>query len=214
MRGCSPTRWLKAAPTGRRSMFATWTRTRISPDDVRWMRFSDLSWTHDGQGFFYSRYPEPPKARCSRPRSPGQALYYHRVGTPQSEDVLIYERKDLPAWFINGDGDRRRPVPVDSHATRAPTNNNRLYFADLGDPASPHVARAGQAADRSGRRGIRADRESRAGRCTCASDTDAPNRQVIAIDLEPGAVGGRRGRAGAAKRSRSSALIGGRLVAQ
>ena len=66
------------------------------------MRFSGLSWTKDAKGFFYSRYPEPPAGKALQAALSGQALYYHRVGTPQSEDRLIYERRDLPTWFISG----------------------------------------------------------------------------------------------------------------
>ena len=62
------------------------------PDEVRWMRFSDISWTKDSKGFFYSRYPEPPKGKVLEAALSGQAIYYHRVGTPQAEDELIYQR--------------------------------------------------------------------------------------------------------------------------
>ena len=53
-------------------------------DDVHWMRFSHLSWTKDAKGFFYSRYPEPPAHKALEAALSGQALYYHRVGTPQT----------------------------------------------------------------------------------------------------------------------------------
>ena len=56
-------------------------------DEVTWMRFSDISWTNDSKGFFYSRYPEPPKGKVLEAALSGQAIYYHRVGTPQSEDA-------------------------------------------------------------------------------------------------------------------------------
>ena len=81
-------------------------------DEVRWMRFSDTSWTKDGKGFFYSRYPEPPRNKVLEAALANHALYYHRVGTPQSQDVLVYERKDLPEWIINGSGVRGRPLPL------------------------------------------------------------------------------------------------------
>src|SRR5258708_2562555 len=72
------------------------------PDEVRWMRFSGISWTNDSKGFFYSRFPEPPKGKSLEAALSGQAIYYHRIGTPQSKDVLIYDRKDLPMWFVGG----------------------------------------------------------------------------------------------------------------
>jgi prolyl oligopeptidase len=59
------------------------------PDEVRWMRFSGISWTNDNKGFFYSRYPEPPKGKVLEAALSGQAIYYHRVGTPQAKDLLI-----------------------------------------------------------------------------------------------------------------------------
>ena len=71
-------------------------------DEVHWMRFSDISWTNDNNGFFYSRYPEPPKGKALQAALSGQAIYYHRVGTPQSQDKLIYSRPDLPTWFVGG----------------------------------------------------------------------------------------------------------------
>jgi prolyl oligopeptidase family protein len=52
---------------------------RDLPDEVKWMRFSGLSWTKDGKGFFYSRYPEPPQGRVLEAALSGQALYYHRA---------------------------------------------------------------------------------------------------------------------------------------
>ena len=58
-------------------------------DEIRWMRFSDISWTKDSKGFYYSRYPEPPKNKVLEAGLSGQAIYYHRVGTPQSQDLLF-----------------------------------------------------------------------------------------------------------------------------
>ncbi len=110
-------------------------------DEVRWMRFSGLSWTKDAKGFFYSRYPEPPKNKVLEAALAGQAIYYHRVGTPQSQDELIYERKDHPGWIVNGsvteDGKYLLIVTFEGS-----DNNNRLYVADLGDPKKPNVKAA------------------------------------------------------------------------
>src|SRR5581483_891177 len=65
------------------------------PDVLRWVKFSAVSWTHDGKGFFYSRYPEPTDDRSV---NRFQKLYYHRLGTDQANDPLIYERPDQPDW--------------------------------------------------------------------------------------------------------------------
>ncbi|NJL85217.1 MAG: S9 family peptidase [Leptolyngbyaceae cyanobacterium SM1_1_3] len=71
-------------------------------DRLRWIKFSGASWTHDHQGFFYSRYDEPDAASKLEAVNYYQKLYYHRLGTPQSEDHLIYERPDQKEWGFNG----------------------------------------------------------------------------------------------------------------
>jgi prolyl oligopeptidase len=70
-------------------------------DEVRWVKFSQASWTPDSRGFFYSRYDEPREGAFTKTNE-FQKLYYHRVGTPQSEDVLVYHRPDEPHWGFGG----------------------------------------------------------------------------------------------------------------
>jgi prolyl oligopeptidase len=67
-------------------------------DHLKWIKFSGAAWTHDSKGFFYGRYPEPRKGEAMTDTNLNQKLYYHRIGAPQSEDVLIYERPDQPKW--------------------------------------------------------------------------------------------------------------------
>src|SRR5215469_236820 len=64
-------------------------------DRLEWVKFSSIGWTHDGRGFFYSRYPVPaadgdPLLEVNK----NHKLYYHRLGLPQDQDVLIWERPD------------------------------------------------------------------------------------------------------------------------
>jgi prolyl oligopeptidase len=67
-------------------------------DHLKWIKFSSAAWTRDSKGFFYSRYPEPKQGDELTDTNLNQKLYFHRVGTPQSEDPLIYERTDEPKW--------------------------------------------------------------------------------------------------------------------
>ena len=150
-------------------------------DIVRWMRFSGLSWTKDAKGFFYSRYPEPPAGKALQAALSGQALYYHRVGTPQSEDRLIYERRDLPTWFISGgltDDGRYLLIQM----AEGSENKNRLYVKDLAGPRKPDL-------DAPVTPVVETDDAEYAPIGNLGStiflrtDLDSPNRRVIAIDL-------------------------------
>ena len=150
-------------------------------DEVKWVRFSGLSWTNDSRGFFYSRYPEPPKGKVLEAALSGQALYYHRLGTSQAEDRLIYERKDLPTWFIGG------AVTEDGRylfvtMSKGSDNNNRLYFADLGDAQHPDVAAPIKPIVE------KDDAEyapfgNHGSTVYIRCDLNAPNRKVVAIDV-------------------------------
>lgn len=79
------------------------------PDVLKYIKFSGASWTRDNQGIFYSRYPAPDEATKMTASNADHKLYYHRLGTPQSDDVLIYDRPDDKQLLINGgvteDGD-------------------------------------------------------------------------------------------------------------
>ncbi|MCG6136501.1 MAG: prolyl oligopeptidase family serine peptidase [Nostoc sp. LLA-1] len=72
-------------------------------DHLKWIKFSGASWTHDNQGFFYSRYDETNEKTKLEDVNYYQKLYYHQLGTPQSEDVLIYHRHDQKEWGFSGD---------------------------------------------------------------------------------------------------------------
>lgn len=74
----------------------------ILADDIKWVKFSGVSWTPDHQGFYYSRYDEPQEATKLEDVNYYQKLYYHRLGTPQKEDILIYQRLDQKEWGFNG----------------------------------------------------------------------------------------------------------------
>jgi prolyl oligopeptidase len=66
-------------------------------DELRWVKFSGLAWAHDGSGFYYSRFPEP-EGGIFQTTNANQALYFHRIGTPQSDDVLVYATPDHPDY--------------------------------------------------------------------------------------------------------------------
>jgi prolyl oligopeptidase len=114
------------------------TTGRNVEDVVRWVKFSGASWTNDGKGFFYSRYPEPPKGEQIKTALADQTVYYHRIGTPQSQDVKIFARPDQPKWYVSAGMDEAgRYLFV---TTSGGTDKNELYIADLGDPMKPDVA--------------------------------------------------------------------------
>ena len=182
-------------------------------DEVRWMRFSEIAWTRDSRGFFYSRYPAPPAGKVLEAALSGQAIYYHRVGTPQSEDVLVYERKDLPGWILIGEvSEDGRYLFISMFEGSG--NQNRLYYADLGNPSMPRV-------DAPVRPVIETDDAEYAPignegpTVYLRSDKDAPNRKIIAIDLRRPAPGNWKTIVPDGPNAiESVALIGGRIVAQ
>ncbi|HEV8304626.1 MAG TPA: prolyl oligopeptidase family serine peptidase [Gemmatimonadales bacterium] len=116
------------------------TTRRDRPDHLRWIKFSGATWTHDGAGFFYSRYPEPPAGGADPMLAVNrdQKVYYHRLGTDQSADPLIYERPDQRDWGfaaeVSADG-RYLVMSVWLGTDR----RNRVYYADLGDPRRPRL---------------------------------------------------------------------------
>ncbi|MBC7622558.1 MAG: S9 family peptidase [Aeromicrobium sp.] len=67
-------------------------------DKTEWVKFSSAEWTPDGKGYFYSRYDAPKEGAALTGSNFFQKLYYHRIGTPQSADQLVYENPVEKEW--------------------------------------------------------------------------------------------------------------------
>ncbi|PWT92740.1 MAG: S9 family peptidase [Blastocatellia bacterium] len=106
-------------------------------DDLKWAKFSDASWSKDNKGFYYERYDEP-KSDSLKETNYFQKLYYHKLGTPQADDVLVYERPDQKDWmfssYVTEDG--RYLIITISQGTDV---KNRVYYKDLNSPNSEVV---------------------------------------------------------------------------
>lgn len=71
---------------------------KVLEDELKWVKFSGADWTPDSKGFFYARYPRPEEGAAFTSLNTNMKVYYHRVGTSQVADVLVYERPDHPEW--------------------------------------------------------------------------------------------------------------------
>lgn len=103
------------------------------PDELRWVKFSGATWTKDGKGFFYSRFDEPAPGQKFQSLNLNQKLYYHRLGQPQSKDVLVFYRPDQPKWGYSTEltEDGKYLVIVAHVGTDA---RYRIMVKDLEDP--------------------------------------------------------------------------------
>ena len=66
-------------------------------DKIEWVKVSGVAWR--GNGFYYSRYPQPEKGKELSSANENHLVYYHRIGTPQSQDELVYEDPKNPQRF-------------------------------------------------------------------------------------------------------------------
>jgi prolyl oligopeptidase len=107
-------------------------------DHIQWVKFSSTAWTHDGKGFFYSRYDAPKEATKLADVNYFQKLYFHKLGTPQEADVLVYDRPDEKEWGFGGNTtDDGRYLLIT--ATKGTARKYRVFYKDLSKPASPVV---------------------------------------------------------------------------
>ena len=115
------------------------TRTgKYLTDTLRPNRQGGISWLKDNSGFFYSRYPDATEGAELKGASKFQKMYFHKLGTPQSEDKLIYERPEDGELTMGGgiteDG-RWLIISV----TKGTQRMNEFLFKDLSKPDSPIV---------------------------------------------------------------------------
>ncbi len=107
-------------------------------DHIQWAKFSGASWAKDGSGFYYSRYDAPPAGDKLQSVNEYQKLYFHELGTPQSEDRLVYQDTEHPDWSFAGnvtDDGRYLVISVGKGTER----KNQVYYKDLQKPDAPVV---------------------------------------------------------------------------
>ncbi|MGA2051936.1 MAG: prolyl oligopeptidase family serine peptidase [Opitutales bacterium] len=108
------------------------------PDRLEWVKFSEPCWSKDGSGIYYSRFDAPAPGSQLTGVNKFHKLYYHRLGTPQSDDQLIYQRPDHDDWGFDS------IVTDDGHyliinVTVGSDQRNRVFYLDLAKPGSPVV---------------------------------------------------------------------------
>jgi prolyl oligopeptidase len=106
---------------------------KVLEEELRWIKFNTPAWTPDGTGFFYARFPEPEEGAAFQTLNLNQAVYYHRVGTDQSEDVLVFHRPDQPKWgyYNSVSEDGNYLIITVSVGT---DDRYRVFYKDLREP--------------------------------------------------------------------------------
>jgi len=146
-------------------------------DHLQWIKNGGGSWRGD-EGFYYSRYPTPEKGKELTTKNEFQAVYYHKLGTPQAEDQLVYEDKDHPQRFqgVGVTEDQRFAILSVSERGKG-LNGNSLFFSDLskGEKTfTPIVAEIGKDSY-----GVIDDLN---GKFMIETDHGAPNGKVVLYD--------------------------------
>jgi len=105
-------------------------------DLLKWVKFSGAAWSADGKGFYYSRYDAPAPGKELEAVNKNQKLFYHRLGTPQAGDLLVYERPDDPELgfgaSVSDDG-RYLVVGI----WKGTDTRNRIHVRDLSRKDAP-----------------------------------------------------------------------------
>jgi prolyl oligopeptidase len=128
-------RFLAYATSDRGSDWLTWRVREVSSGDdladaVFWSKFCGAAWLPDGSGFYYSRYAEPELGRAYEGLNYHQKLYFHKVGTAQSEDILVYERPDQKEWGFDSVASEDGCYLV-VHIWLGTDTRNRVFYKDL-----------------------------------------------------------------------------------
>lgn len=145
-------------------------------DRLKWIKFSGASWTKDNQGFFYSRYDEPNEQTKLEDVNYYQKLYYHRLGTEQAEDTLIYHRPDQKEWGFSGGVTEDGKYLIIS-VWQGTDRKNLVFYQNLSQPETQVVELISEfeasfsVIDNDG------------DRLWVETDLDAPRGRVISIDL-------------------------------
>ncbi|HMF64148.1 MAG TPA: hypothetical protein VK608_08685, partial [Edaphobacter sp.] len=145
------------------------------PDVVAWSKFSSASWLKDGSGFFYEGY-DAPEADALKAANYFHKVFFHKLGTPQSEDQLIFDRPDDKEINVGAEVSEDGRYLI-LYETKGSSPNNRLSIKDLERPGDPLV-KVAEDAD-----AIYAPIDNDGTLFWIHTTLDAPNGRVVEVDL-------------------------------
>ena len=108
---------------------------QLTEDHIEWAKFTNTAWK--GDGFYYSAYDAPVKGKEFSNVNSGHKIYYHKIGTPQSEDVLFYQNAAYPKRFYYVDVNEKE-TKMYLYESGAGSGNN-LFVRDLTKPESQFI---------------------------------------------------------------------------
>jgi prolyl oligopeptidase len=141
--------WLAYAISASGSDWQSWRVRDVAtgddlPDQIEWSKFSGAAWRRDGSGFYYGGYDPPAPGEAYAGLNYYQKVYFHRLGTPQAEDPLIYERPDQKEWgfgpIVTWDGDY-----LVLSVSQGTDTRNRVFYRALEAPEGEGSLPAGVA---------------------------------------------------------------------
>jgi prolyl oligopeptidase len=150
-------------------------------DRLQWVRFTDISWVQDGSGFYYNRYPQPPAGEKYQAAALNQMVYFHKLGTKQEDDPLIYRRPDHPDWGFSAE-----PTDDDQYLvlsiSRSTDPQNQVYVRELSAAAdAPWTELIGDFENQFWFIG------NEGAKFFFLTDLDAPTKRIVAMDIaQPG----------------------------
>ncbi|MEM8835969.1 MAG: prolyl oligopeptidase family serine peptidase [Planctomycetota bacterium] len=146
------------------------------PDTLEYLKFTGVSWDADDEGFFYSKYPDPDPSQKFQSLNLNQKVMYHKLGTDQADDVVVYHRPDKPEWgYGAGVTEDGRYLVIT--AWKGTDNKYRVHYKDLKNPYMMPRHLVGDF-----------DHdftfvENEGPIFYFQTDKDAPNNRIIAIDI-------------------------------
>ncbi len=149
---------------------------KVLSDKVEWVKVSSIAWR--GNGFYYSRYPQPEKGKELSSINENHQVYYHRIGTPQSADELVFSDPKSPQRFhtLDTTEDERFAV-LDVSDRGTGKQGNAVFVQDLSKPGSKFMPLVPNIGDDTYQ-----VLESVRGELIVFTDNNAPNGRVVRID--------------------------------
>ena len=152
------------------------TSKKYLADSLAWVKVSGASW--QGDGFYYSRYPTPDKGKELSTKNENHQVYYHKTGTSQNDDMLVYEDKENPQRFhgVFTSEDERYTFLNISDRGKGKDGNGLWYFDNNSNDKKfrPIIKEAGDY--------IYSFIEEVNGRFLLLTNDGAKNRKIISVD--------------------------------